>query len=59
MIATENKKTIQFKQSLPENTLMHDLQFVNVNGGKNTRHYHTPLAVAKFIGNGKIMSCFL
>jgi len=57
MIATENKKTIQFKQSLPENSLPHDLQFVTVNGGKNARHNHTPLAVAKFIGSGKIKFC--
>jgi len=44
---------MQFKQRLLQNCLPHDLEFVTVNGGKGTRQYHTPLAVAKFIGSGK------
>jgi len=56
MIPTQNKNTMQFKQRTLPNRLPHDLEFVTVNVGKSTRQYHTRLAVAKFIGNGKKLS---
>jgi hypothetical protein len=53
MIPTENSNTIHFKQKLLPNCLPHDLEIVTVNGGERTNQYHTPLAVAKFIGKRK------
>jgi hypothetical protein len=50
MIPAENKNTIHFKQRLLPNYLPHDLEIVTVNGGEDTSHYHTELAVAKFTG---------
>jgi len=53
MIPTENKNMIHFKQRLPQNCLLHDLEIVTVNGGESTSQYHTTLAVAKFTGKRK------
>jgi len=54
-IPTENKNTIQFKQRLLPNCMLHYLETVTVNGGESTSQYHTPLAVAKFTGKWKKM----
>jgi len=53
MIPTENKNTINFKQRLLPNCLLHDLEIVTMNGGESTSQYHTALAVAKFTGKQK------
>jgi len=49
----ENKNTIQFKQRLLPNCLLHDLEIVTVNGGESTSQYHKQLPVAKFTGKWK------
>jgi len=52
-IPTENKNTIQYKQRLLPNCLLHDLELLNLNGGESISQYRTSLAVAKFTGKRK------
>ena len=61
MIPTENKNTIDFKQRLLPNCLLHNLEILTVNGGESTSQYHTLLTVAKFTGKQKKIksSCFI
>jgi hypothetical protein len=53
MIPTENKNTIQFKQTLLPYCLPHGLEILTVNEGESTSQYHTLLTVAKFTGKQK------